>query len=214
MSNESIAFASGELSLEGIFTASERASVATGLIICHPHPLYGGDMQNNVVRALAGAFEACGHAVLRFNFRGVGKSTGTSGTYGEGIGEQEDARAAMTWLAAHPGANVDRLWLVGYSFGARVTLAVAASDPRVHGFIAVAPPIRRGALPRLTSFPGPKLFLSGEADPYAPPEFLAPWVESLPAPKRLIILRGVNHFFWGHERTLGQQAATLLHEHS
>jgi alpha/beta superfamily hydrolase len=210
MCNESITFASGGLVLEGIFTPSERTSVAPGLIICHPHPLHGGDMQNNVVRALAEAFGAFDHAVLRFNFRGVGKSTGT---YGEGIGEQEDARAAVTWIAAQPGVNIDRLWLVGYSFGARVTLAVAASDPRVHGFIAVAPPILRGELPRLTSFRGPKLFLTGEADPYAPPEFLVPWVEGLPEPKRLIILRGADHFFWGDEHTLGQQAVTLLHDH-
>jgi hypothetical protein len=167
-------------------------------------------MRNNVVRTLADAFGALGHAVLRFNFRGVGKSTGA---YGEGIGEQEDARAAVSWMAARSEVNIERLWLVGYSFGARVTLAVAASDPRVYGVIAVAPPILRGELPHLTSFHGPKLFLSGEVDSHAPPEFLAPWVEGLPEPKQLLILRDADHFFWGHEHTLGQHAVTLFHEY-
>lgn len=207
--SQAIAFTSDGLTLEGLFAAPEHHPSGAGLVICHPHPLYGGDMWNNVVRALAEAFVASGCAVLRFNFRGVGKS---SGSYGEGVGEQADAKGALTWLAAQAGVNADRLWLAGYSFGARVTLAVAAVDPRVRGFIAVAPPMLGGERPTLAAFRGPKLFISGDEDPYAPPEVLTQWVDGLPEPKRLVILSGVDHFFRGHEGTLGNRVITLFHE--
>jgi hypothetical protein len=207
MGSEAIFFVSGELLLEGVFTSPTHAPVGAGIVICHPHPLYGGDMWNNVVRAIAEAASAVGHAVLRFNFRGVGKSTGS---YDEGIGEQEDVRAALTWLAAHPTMQGRRLWLAGYSFGARATLAVVDTDPRVYGFIAVAPPVLRGAWPSMTAFHGPKLFISGDEDQHAPPEALASRVDSLPEPRRLVFLPGVDHFFMGQELALGQHVVTLL----
>src|SRR5262245_59026724 len=146
MASMHIAFASKSVTCEGVFTRPDELARAPGIVICHPHPLRGGDMENNVVRALAEAFAVAGFAVLRFNFRGVGRSTGA---YGEGLGEQEDARAALTWLTAQPGVNVDRLFLAGYSFGARVTLAVASTDPLVHGFVVVAPPALRDDWPSL-----------------------------------------------------------------
>jgi alpha/beta superfamily hydrolase len=188
---------------------SEEDTQAPGLVICHPHPLYGGDMENNVVRALAEAFAAAGFAVLRFNFRGVGKS---GGHYGEGIGEQEDARAALTWLSAQPGIDADQLFLAGYSFGARVTLAVTATDPRVRGFIVVAPPVLGGQWPSLQASRGPKVFLSGARDPYAPSEVLTGLVKSLPEPKRLVVFPDTDHFFVGQERTLAQKAVKQFQE--
>ena len=124
-------------------------------------------MENNVVRGLADAFTAARFAVLRFNFRGVGRSTGH---YGEGVGEQKDVKVAIAWLAAHAAVDQDRLFLAGYSFGARVTLAVASTDPRVCGFIVVAPPALRGDWPPLESSRGPKILLCGDRDPYAPPK--------------------------------------------
>jgi uncharacterized protein len=140
---------------------------------------------------------------------GSGRSTGH---YGEGIGEQEDAKAALTWLSAHPGTDADQLFLAGYSFGARVTLAVAAIDPRVRGFIVVAPPVLHDQWPSLESNRGLKVFLSGERDPYAPPEVLMALVKRLPDPKRLIVFPDTDHFFVGQERTLAQNAVKLLEE--
>jgi hypothetical protein len=182
---------------------------APGLVICHPHPLYGGDMENGVVRALAEAFNAAGFAVLRFNFRGVGGSTGH---YAEGIGEQEDAKAALTCLSSQPGIDADQLFLAGYSFGARVTLAVAATDPRVRGFVVVAPPILRGPWPPLKAHYGPKVFLSGARDPYAPPDVLTDLVKTLPEPKRLAMFPDADHYFVGQERSLALHAVKLLQE--
>lgn len=166
-------------------------------------------MQNAVVRGLAEAFVKVGFAVLRFNFRGVGQSTGQ---YSEGIGEQEDAKAAVGWLGTQPGVNPDQLFLAGYSFGARVTLAVASNDPRVRGFVVVAPPVLRGDWPQLDSSRGPKIFLCGDLDPHVPLDVLTTLTDGLPMPKRLLVFPDTDHFFVGQERTLGQCAVNLLQE--
>jgi uncharacterized protein len=209
MAGVHITFASESGTCEGIFVPAHEDDRAPGLVICHPHPLRGGDMENNVVRALAEAFAAAGFVVLRFNFRGVGKSTGN---YSEGIGEQDDAKTALAWLASQPGTDADRLFLAGYSFGARVTLAVASTDPRVRGFIVVAPPVLRGDWPSLESSRGPKIFLCGDRDPHAPPDVLTGLVKSLPEPRRLAIFPNADHFFVGQERALAQHAVKLLQE--
>jgi len=205
--SQRITFAADGLILEGVFTLPQPQGRANGLILCHPHPLYGGDMENNVIRALDSAFAAAGFGVLRFNFRGVGES---QGRYDEGIGEQEDVKGALSWLAAQPGIDAHHIFLAGYSFGARVALHVAAVEGRVRGFVAVAPPVLRGEWPSFDAHHGPKLVICGDADPYAPPEILTSWVERLPEPKRLVILPSVDHFFLGHERLVGQQAVELL----
>jgi uncharacterized protein len=207
--SQRITFTADDVTCEGLFARPDVDGWAPGIVICHPHPLRSGDMLNNVVRALAEAFAAVGFATLRFNFRGVGRSTGQ---YGDGIGEQEDAKAALAWLMAQPGIDADRLFLAGYSFGARVTLAVASTDPRVCGFIVVAPPMLRDDWPSLEPTRGPKIFLCGDHDPYAPPEMLIGVVKSLPEPKRLVILPDTDHFFVGQERALAQHAVKLLQE--
>lgn len=206
-----IAFEADDVTCEGILARPEAVAQAPGLVICHPHPLYGGDMHNAVVRGLAEAFAAEGFAVLRFNFRGVGQSTGL---YDEGVGEQRDARAAVEWLAAQAGVDPARLFLAGYSFGARVTLALAATEPRLRGFIAVAPPVLHGEWPPLDSSRGAKIFLSGDRDSHVPLEVLADRVRSLPAPKQLLIFPDTDHFFVGQECAVGQHALRLLREFS
>jgi uncharacterized protein len=207
--NQRVTFTVDGVICEGILAHPNADGQAPGVVICHPHPLRGGDMQNNVVRALADAFAATGFAVLRFNFRGVGRSTGQ---YAEGIGEQEDAKAALTWLVAQPGIDANRLFLAGYSFGARVTLAVAATDPRVRGFVVVAPPALRGDWPSVELVLGPKIVLCGDRDPVAPPEVLTGMMKSFPEPKRLVVCPDADHFFVGQERTLAQHAVKLLQE--
>ncbi len=209
MATQLISFPAEGVTLEGLFVRPEHLPRTASLVICHPHPLYGGDMENNVVRALADAFAAAEFAVLRFNFRGVGRSTGR---YSEGIGEQEDVKGALTWLAAQPTVDADRLFLAGYSFGVRVMLAVASIDPRVHGFIAVAPPTFHGSWPSLGEGRGLKVFIGGESDSYAPPEALTAWVDRLPEPKRLVILPGTDHFFTGYEGALSQRAVKVLQD--
>ena len=209
MGMQPITFTAEGVTCEGVVVRPDTHGQTPGVVICHPHPLRGGDMANNVVMALAEAFAEVGFTVLRFNFRGVGRSTGH---YAEGVGEQEDAKAAMAWLSAQPGIDAERLFLAGYSFGARVTLAVASTDSRVRGFVVVAPPTLRGDWPSLESAHGPKIFCCGECDPVAPPEVLRGLIKDLPNPKRLAILPGADHFFVGQERTLAQHAVKLLQE--
>jgi uncharacterized protein len=209
MESQHITFGADGVTCEGLLARPTLNGQTPGIIICHPHPLRGGDMLNNVVVALAEDFAAVGFAVLRFNFRGVGRSMGH---YAEGVGEQEDVKAALTWLSVQPGIDAERLFLAGYSFGARVTLAVASTDPRVRGFVVVAPPILRGDWPSLESVHGPKIFCCGECDPVAPPEVLRAMIKGLPDPKRLVVFPDADHFFVGQERPLAQHAVKLLQE--
>ena len=108
MESQPITFTAEGVTCEGVVVRPDTHGQTPGVVICHPHPLRGGDMMNNVVVALAEAFAEVGFAVLRFNFRGVGRSTGH---YAEGVGEQEDAKAALAWLSAQPGIDADRLFL-------------------------------------------------------------------------------------------------------
>jgi alpha/beta superfamily hydrolase len=104
----------------------ESATPFAAVVVCHPHPVHGGTMNNNVVYRVAKALTDAGASVLRFNFRGVGRSTGA---YDNGVGEEDDARAALDFLAERaPGIP---LWMAGFSFGARVGLTVGDADARV-----------------------------------------------------------------------------------
>src|SRR5690606_755555 len=120
-----IAFTSEGLSLEGILHQPVSAPFPAAAV-CHPHPLYGGDMNNYVVVAVCQALADAGIASLRFNYRGVGDS---EGEYGDGLGERTDAAAALAYLRQLAQADQDRMGIVGYSFGA--TVALAAADERV-----------------------------------------------------------------------------------
>jgi len=115
----------------------EPAAPVAAAVVCHPHPLGGGTMNNNVVYRAAKALGEAGLAVLRFNFRGVGASTGR---YDGGAGEEEDALAALDLLAQrYPGLP---LWMAGFSFGARVGLTVGARDPRVEKLLGIGLALR------------------------------------------------------------------------
>src|SRR5512143_822587 len=129
-----VSFSSGSLRLAGRLATPTGARGAA--VICHPHPLYGGSMDNNVVAALERSLQAAGYATLAFNFRGVG---GSDGGYGDFDGECDDARAALAFLRARGGAP--EIVLAGYSFGAMVALRVGWADAEVDRLIAVAPPL-------------------------------------------------------------------------
>src|SRR5271170_1163538 len=115
MSEIQVSFRSGDLTLEGLF--ANPGANAPAVVVCHPHPLYGGSMHNNVVEAILAAMWQAGYATLRFNFRGVGVS---EGEHEGGPGEADDAAAAMSFLLAQPGVRKENAAMTGYSFGAMV----------------------------------------------------------------------------------------------
>jgi uncharacterized protein len=180
--------------LEGILKPEEEGVIPryAGLV-CHPHPLYGGTMHNKVVFKAAQAFQILGMPALRFNFRGVGHS---SGVYDEGRGEMDDVRFALEFLSRrYPGLPVI---LGGFSFGAYVALRVAVIDDRVQAMIGLGVPARMFEGEYLQGSHKPKLIIQGTKDELAPYPLTAQWFELVPAPKSLVAVQGADHFFQGH----------------
>lgn len=165
------------------------AGPSCGVVVCHPHPLYGGSMHANVVEALFRALPADAAAVLRFDFRGVGASTGT---HDEGRAEQLDVAAAIdAFVERWPGVPV---LLAGYSFGADVALTV--DDPSLSGWFAVAPPLRivdRAEMVALTD-PRPTTIATGVHDQFNPASAAAATVADAPS-TTVVPIDGADHFF-------------------
>jgi len=185
--------------LEGLLANQEALSMKGGVILCHPHPQYGGDMHNPVISTAADAAYQEGFATLRFNFRGVGKS---GGSYGEGIGEREDVRAAIDYFFSAFGHANSPLILLGYSFGAWAALPVGAQDDRVKGMVAIAPPLELYDFGFLKGSKKKKLLLAGDQDLFCPVTLLKTYFDWLDEPKSLTIIEGADHFLFGHHRAL------------
>ena len=168
-----------------------------GIVICHPHPLYGGDMDNPVVVRVAEVCGALGLATLRFNFRGVGGSTGL---HDDGRGEQGDVEAALDHLAGLIGDTP--LTLAGYSFGAAMAVSVAARRQGLAGLALIAPPLATRDLP-LAAVAGPVLVVAGTTDEYCPVEALERLRGALPR-AAIRTIDGANHFFFGKLFPLGE----------
>ncbi|HEY7825471.1 MAG TPA: alpha/beta family hydrolase [Candidatus Acidoferrales bacterium] len=161
-------------------------------LVCHPHPLFGGTMHNKVVYQAAKALHRFGIPVLRFNFRGAGSS---AGIHDRGQGEQEDVSAAIDFLAHEfPGVPV---LLAGFSFGAWVGLRVGCRDARVAELIGLGIPVDGSDLTYLRECTKPKLFVQGGNDQFGSRANVQALFDTLPAPKRLVFVEGVEHFFAG-----------------
>jgi len=175
-----------------------------GFVVCHPHPLYGGDMDNPVVIRAAEVAQAAGHATLRFNFRGAGAS---EGVHDKGRGEQEDVRAAMAALATRLPAG-SRVGVLGYSFGA--AMAARATRPSVPEapLGLIAPPLGMYDFDFLQTSPGRLLLVAGTADSYCPVEALHRLAAISSAEERII--EGADHFFFGKLYPLGEAIGAWL----
>jgi hypothetical protein len=195
-------FPSGTLILEG--DVRMHAGGTRGAVICHPHPQYGGDMDNPVVRVLADALYEVGWATLRFNFRGVG---GSRGGYGGGVGEADDVRAAIDFFVTRGG--IERVLLAGYSFGAMLALQVGAKLPAAEGLIAVAPPLSFASLESVATCAKSKLFIVGDRDEFCDLARLSRQLERVAGPKALRVIRGADHFLFGQEAALAEAVRTF-----
>src|SRR5579863_220294 len=185
-------------------------------LVCHPHPLFGGTLHNKVVFHTMKALNSFSFPVLRFNFRGTGLS---QGEHDRGVGEVDDVRTAVDWL--------DRefhlpLIFAGFSFGAAVGLRAACADSRVTALIGAGVPVAPVAAdteePRVYTFDFlrdctlPKLFISGARDQFGPRAKLAALVDSIPEPKKLVLIEGADHFFEGRLREMRESMEAWVKE--
>jgi alpha/beta superfamily hydrolase len=170
-------------------------------VVCHPHPLQQGTMHNKVVTTVARAFAQLGARVLRFNFRGVGASTGA---YADGIGEEDDVRAAIDFLRAHaPGLPI---WIAGFSFGARVGLTVGGRSDDVVKLFGVGLALEMFDYHFLESCPKPKAIIQAAQDEYGGRDAIEAAVGVMSEPKRLWVVDGASHLFPGHLDTFERAA--------
>lgn len=184
----------------------EPAATPTAFaVLCHQHPLHGGTMNNKVIHILARTFNELGVPALRFNYRGVGESVGS---YGNGIGETDDALAAIEW-ARKRWPNTP-LWLAGASFGGGVVLR-AALRTEVARLIMIAPAAAREAAP--AQLPQcPWLIVQGDADEVIPAGMVIDWVKRLHPRPELQLMAGAGHFFHGRLNELRDTVRAWLEQ--
>jgi len=190
--------------LEALVDAPVSAPRAAA-VFAHPHPEYGGTMHTKVVFRAAKALAHVGVEVLRFNFRGAGRS---AGAFDGGAGEKADYRAALDFVARrHPGLP---LWAAGMSFGSWVALETGAVDPRVTVLIGIAPPVDRYDFANFASSTKPKFLVHGEADELIPLKTVWRFYGTLPEPKELAVIDAANHLFDGHVMEVAEAMQDLL----
>lgn len=199
---EAVRFTSEGLRLEGRLSVPDGATRAA--VFCHPHPQYGGSMDNNVVSTAVAALRRQGVATLRFNFRGVG---GSEGGYANGTGEAADAKAAIGLLRNETG--LERVDLGGYSFGAMIAL-LGHAHAEVERLIAVAPPLSFFDLGFLVHCRKPKLIVVGDRDEYCPYDAFEKAVESLSEPIVTRTVEGADHFFFGFEAEIADAVGSFV----
>ncbi|MGE3538932.1 MAG: alpha/beta hydrolase [Candidatus Tectimicrobiota bacterium] len=199
-----VTFPSGDLVLEGrLWTSESRQDL--GVVLCHPHPLHGGNLHNNVIAGVAETLWQHDVTTLRFNFRGTGASTGT---HGGGETEGADVQAAVQYLLQSQA--VDRLVLIGYSFGAGVGLLTGATEPQVSALVGIAPPVARRDFSLLHTCSKAKLFIVGDHDHVCPLPTLEALIAQCAAPTSMTLIPGANHFFLGREKEIAEAVVRFL----
>mgnify|MGYP001823406402 FL=1 len=190
--------------LEAILERPGEGALEGCAVVCHPHPQHGGTMHNKVAHTLARAFVRSGFEVLRFNFRGTEQS---EGLFDNGIGELDDALAALHWLSdRHPDLPI---WLAGFSFGAAMAVKAAVVEP-ADGLISVAPAISRFASGLETQPQCQWLIVQGDEDELVDIEETVAWVDSLEPGPELLVIEGAEHFFHGRLTELREAVMSFV----
>jgi len=179
------------------------------VVFAHPLPIEGGTMHTKVVYQSAKALAEIGCAVLRFNFRGVGRS---AGGWDEGRGEMDDYRAAVDYLAsAHPGLE---MWAAGFSFGSYIAMTAGADDERICAMIGIAPPVDRYEFGSVKLSTKPKFVIHGELDELISLKLVRQFYAQLKDPKELVEIDRANHLFEGQASEVGDALRDLLTDYS
>ena len=192
---QDIMLPSGDLALEGTLHLPADEGRFPGVVICHPHPRYGGDMYNVIVATLAQSLCAAGIAALRFNFRGVDMS---EGSFDGGNGEIQDAEEALNYLSLSENVDASRVGIAGYSFGAAVAMAAASRSNLAQAIVSVACPSRVFNEMSAQEMLLPKMLILGEHDHDFPAQQFKFMARRYSDPKQVEIIDGADHFFGGH----------------
>ncbi len=209
MRQTAIGFKSDVLSLEGVLATPDGPTAGRypAVVVCHPHPMLGGDMDNPVVTAICRALDLRGIASLRFNFRGTGRS---EGEFTNGPGEGNDAEAALETLSLWPGIDSARVGLAGYSFGATAILRGIAGFSAARCLALIAPPVSAVDGSDAARDKRPKLFISGENDRIAPPLELQRALDGFDASTQFFQVPGADHSLRGAENVVAEEVARFM----
>lgn len=197
--------------LEGRYQPSADKTAPIAIILHpHPHPKFGGTMNNKVVYDLFYMFVERGFTTLRFNFRGVGRS---QGVFDHGLGELSDAAAALDWVQGlHPDSR--GCWIAGFSFGSWIGMQLLMRRPEIEGFMSIAPQPNIYDFAFLAPCPSSGLIIHGAEDKVSPPEDVQELVDKLKAQKGILItqntMEDANHFFTEHNEELIEECGTYL----
>ena len=183
---ERVFFYSGGLKIEGLIDLRDGAKA---VVATHPHPLYGGSMHNNVVESVLKAYGRKGYTTLRFDFRGAGVS---EGVHENGVGEQEDVKAALGFLRGRGKSAID---VAGYSFGAWVNAQAIGADEGIDRMIMVSPPVAFMDFSFVGHCPGLRVVITGSRDDIAPPDMIEKVLPHWNKQAVLRIIEGADHFY-------------------
>jgi uncharacterized protein len=195
--------------LEGAINARADGRVRAISVLAHPLSTSGGTMHTKAVFHAAKALATIGCPVLRFNFRGVGRS---AGAFDNGGGEKEDFGAALDFMTgSYPDAK--RLWAAGMSFGSWIAMTVGAEDPRVTALIGIAPPVTKYDFSLVLAAAKPTFLIHGELDELVPLKEVRKFYGRLSGPKELVVIDGANHLFDGKVTEVGDAVVDLLQDY-
>ena len=192
----------GKITIEGLF---EQGRIGRNALFCNPHPLYGGDMYNNVVNAARQAFAGLGWTTLRFNFRGTGASGGNPA---QGLKDSEDLLTISEYLNAHSPGRID---CAAYSYGAWAMVEAIRMGLSPDSIILISPPLDFISFEGLKLPDVPRLVIIGNQDAYCSVESLRKWLSNQPNTQAALeIFPNVEHFFWGSEWEISTKIETFL----
>lgn len=195
--------------LEGRYHHSKRPGAPIALVL-HPHPQFGGTMNNKVVYAMYQSFVKRGFSTLRFNFRGVGRS---QSTFDNGQGEMSDAASALDWMQAH-NPNASACWIGGFSFGAWIAMQLMMRRPEISGFLSISPPASQHDFSFLAPCPADGLIVHGDKDEIVPLDSVDKLAQKLKAQKTIEvdyeIIKGADHFYADHMDKLTKTVNSYL----
>ena len=195
--------------LEGRYHQSKKPDAPIAIVL-HPHPLHGGNMNNRVVFIMFNNFVERGFSVLRFNFRGVGRS---QGAFDNGVGELSDAAYAFDWMQQF-NSNSPFCWIGGYSFGALISMQLMMRRPEIEGFVSISPPAGTEDFSFLAPCPSSGLIIHGDKDTHIPLDSVKKLAQKLDGQKNisvnLSIVKGADHFYKDNMDNLSKEVASYL----